>query len=415
MRPPSILSLLLHLQLTWESSAFQDFIRQRNTEFALNLYQQFTDAEEKSNLIISPAGVTFALGLLQLGAKGETSAQLENALGYTVHDSRVQHLLQSTYGALTNSSHSPNIHLACGLFVESGIQLSPKFSEDTAIWVNGSLQRVNFGNPNETTTLINKWVGTRSRGNQHYAFYEKLGVVGSEIQNVISQPIEDSSPAQIAVISTMHFKSKWQNPFSLSETQHFKFTKADGSVIKVPMMYQVSEVNYGQIKTGGNQRFIIVELSYLEHTVSMFIIIPSERKQGLSYVEPHITAQTLSTWAKSMRRMKMEVFLPRFKVQSKFNLKTVLSTLGITDLFSPTKADFRGISEHEKLFVSEAIHEARIEVTEDGTEAAAATAMFLMKRSRALVFKADRPFFFLLRHLNTGTIVFMGRVMDPLE
>ncbi|XP_055500185.1 probable serpin E3 [Leucoraja erinacea] len=412
MRPPSILSLLLHLQLTWESSAFQDFIRQRNTEFALNLYQQFTVAEEKSNLIISPAGVTFALGLLQLGAKGETSAQLENALGYTVHgsgeynlgayrdpanqfeetDSRVQHLLQSTYGALTNSSHSPNIHLSCGLFVESGIQLSPKFSEDTAIWVNGSLQRVNFGNPNETATLINKWVGTRSRG---------------EIQNVISQPIEDSSPAQIAVISTMHFKSKWQNPFSLSETQHFKFTKADGSVIKVPMMYQVSEVNYGQIKTGGNQRFIIVELSYLEHTVSMFIIIPSERKQGLSYVEPHITAQTLSTWAKSMRRMKMEVFLPRFKVQSKFNLKTVLSTLGITDLFSPTKADFRGISEHEKLFVSEAIHEARIEVTEDGTEAAAATAMVLMKRSRALVFKADRPFFFLLRHLNTGNALLM--------
>ncbi|XP_051870522.1 probable serpin E3 isoform X6 [Pristis pectinata] len=331
----SILNLLLHLLFTWRSCAFQD-IRQRNTEFALNLYQQFTEAEEYRNFVISPAGITFALGLLQLGAKGETSTQLENALGYTVHgtDSRVQHFLQTTYGDLTNSNHSPTIQLACGLFVESSIQLSPKFSEDMAVWVNGSLQRVNFGNPNETATLINKWVGTRSRG---------------------------------------------------------------------------------QIKTGSNQRFIVVELSYLEHTVSMFIIIPSERKKSISQVEPHITAQTLSTWTKSMRRMKMEVFLPRFKVKSKFNLKTVLKTLGITDLFSPSKADFRGISEHEKLFVSEAIHEARIEVTEDGTEAAAATAMVLLKRSRALVFKADRPFFFLLRHLNTGTIVFMGRVMDPLE
>ncbi|XP_051870518.1 probable serpin E3 isoform X2 [Pristis pectinata] len=395
----SILNLLLHLLFTWRSCAFQD-IRQRNTEFALNLYQQFTEAEEYRNFVISPAGITFALGLLQLGAKGETSTQLENALGYTVHDSRVQHFLQTTYGDLTNSNHSPTIQLACGLFVESSIQLSPKFSEDMAVWVNGSLQRVNFGNPNETATLINKWVGTRSRG---------------EIEDFISRPIENPSLAQIAVISTMHFKSKWQNPFSLSETQHFTFTKADGSVIKVPMMYQTSEVNYGQIKTGSNQRFIVVELSYLEHTVSMFIIIPSERKKSISQVEPHITAQTLSTWTKSMRRMKMEVFLPRFKVKSKFNLKTVLKTLGITDLFSPSKADFRGISEHEKLFVSEAIHEARIEVTEDGTEAAAATAMVLLKRSRALVFKADRPFFFLLRHLNTGTIVFMGRVMDPLE
>ncbi|XP_048397067.1 probable serpin E3 isoform X2 [Stegostoma tigrinum] len=330
----SVLNLLLYLLFTVKRVCpFQDTIRHLNTEFARNLYQKLTVDEEYRNIIISPTGVSIALELLQLGAKGNTFMQLENALGYTVHDSRVRHFLQSMYGDLANSTLTPTIHLACGLFVEANMQLSSHFSEDTAAWLNGSLQRVNLSNPNETAVLINKWVTTKSQG---------------------------------------------------------------------------------QVKTKSNQRFKAIELNYLEHAVSMLIVIPSEREKLISSVESHITALTLSAWTNSMRRMKMEVFLPKFKVQSKFNLKTLLTTLGITDLFNPSKADFSGISEQEKLFVSEAIHEAKIEVTEDGTEAAAATAVVLLKRSRALAFKADRPFFFLLRH-TTGRILFMGRVMDPLE
>ncbi|XP_048397066.2 probable serpin E3 isoform X1 [Stegostoma tigrinum] len=396
----SVLNLLLYLLFTVKRVCpFQDTIRHLNTEFARNLYQKLTVDEEYRNIIISPTGVSIALELLQLGAKGNTFMQLENALGYTVHDSRVRHFLQSMYGDLANSTLTPTIHLACGLFVEANMQLSSHFSEDTAAWLNGSLQRVNLSNPNETAVLINKWVTTKSQG---------------EIKDFMPQPMARASLTQIAVISTVYFKSTWENQFSTSKTQHLSFTRADGSVVKVPMMYQTSTVNYGQVKTKSNQRFKAIELNYLEHAVSMLIVIPSEREKLISSVESHITALTLSAWTNSMRRMKMEVFLPKFKVQSKFNLKTLLTTLGITDLFNPSKADFSGISEQEKLFVSEAIHEAKIEVTEDGTEAAAATAVVLLKRSRALAFKADRPFFFLLRH-TTGRILFMGRVMDPLE
>ncbi|XP_072440619.1 probable serpin E3 isoform X3 [Chiloscyllium punctatum] len=330
----SILNLLLYLLFTVRRACpFQDTIRHLNTEFARNLYRKLTEGEEYRNIIISPAGVSIALELLQLGAKGNTFMQLENALGYTVHDAGVRRFLQSVYGDLANSTVGPAVRVACGLFVEASVQLSSPFSDDTAAWLNGSLHRVNLGNPNETAMLINKWVTTKSQG---------------------------------------------------------------------------------QVKTGSNQRLKVIELTYLEHAVSMLIVIPSERENPISSVESQITAHTLSAWTNSMRRMKMEVFLPKFKVQSKFNLKTVLTTLGITDIFDPTKADFSGISEQEKLFVSEAIHEAKIEVTEDGTKAAAATAVVLLKRSRALAFKADRPFFFLLRQ-TTGRILFMGRVMDPLE
>ncbi|XP_016351043.1 putative serpin E3 [Sinocyclocheilus anshuiensis] len=104
-----------------------------------------------------------------------------------------------------------------------------------------------------------------------------------------------------------------------------------------------------------------------------------------------------------------------FKMQSRFNLKPVLQSLGISDVFSPSAADFRGISDGEGLFVSEAFHEVRIEVTEQGTKAASATAMVLLKRSRSAVFKADRPFLFILRQISTGSLLFIGRVLNPAE
>ncbi|XP_007905384.1 probable serpin E3 [Callorhinchus milii] len=401
MRRLTVQTLLLYLLLITRGCCdFQDTIKELNTEFALNFYHTFAGLEGYHNVIVSPASVTVALGLLQFGAKGNTFTQLENALGYNVHDLRVQRFLRKMYEDLTNSSHSPVVQLACGLFVESSVQLSPHFSERTAVWGNGSLQRANFSNPNETATLINNWVSAKS---------------GGEIRDFMACPMATPPLTQIAVASAMYFKSTWQKPFLLSETQHLSFTKADGTVVKVPMMYQTAEVNYGQIKTATNQRFTVLELSYLGHAVSMFIIIPSERRMPLSALEPHITSRSLSMWTNNMRRIKMDVFLPKFKVQNKFNLKMVLGALGMTDLFSPGEADFRGISEQDKLYVSEAIHEAKIEVTENGTKAAAATAMVLLKRSRSLVFKADRPFFFLLRHTNTGAILFMGRIMDPLE
>uniref|UniRef100_A0A3P9N677 Serpin peptidase inhibitor, clade E (nexin, plasminogen activator inhibitor type 1), member 3 n=1 Tax=Poecilia reticulata TaxID=8081 RepID=A0A3P9N677_POERE len=116
----------------------------------------------------------------------------------------------------------------------------------------------------------------------------------------------------------------------------------------------------------------------------------------------------------------MDIFLPRFRMQNKFSLRSVLPALGVSDAFNPTAADFTGISVEEGLYVSDAVHEVRIEVTEDGTKAAAATvfiipAMVLLKRSRAPVFKADRPFLFLLRQVNTGSILFMGRIMNPAD
>ncbi|XP_041116109.1 probable serpin E3 [Polyodon spathula] len=381
------------------SSHLQDSLKEINTEFAVRFYQKLAETKNNSNLIVSPVSVSVTLGLLQFGAQGNTFSQLESALGYNVNDHRVQDFLHRMYEDVTNSSRSTVLQLACALFVQNATKLSPAFAQYVSSWVNSSLQQANFSEPNLTRTQISQWVHSQS---------------GGEITDVMSCDLISSTLTQIAVVNTVFFKSTWQKQFLFTETHNLPFTIADGSTLKVPMMYQAAEVNFGQFKTPAEQRFTVVELSYLGNAVSMFVVLPSERKTSLSLIEPYITARGIALWASSLSKIKMDVFLPRFKIQNKFNLKTVLLSLGITDLFDPDKADFRGISEQDSLYVSEAIHEAKIEVTEEGTKASAVTAMVLLKRSRAPVFKADRPFFFLLRQANTGSILFVGRVQNPL-
>uniref|UniRef100_A0A3P8TZL8 Serpin domain-containing protein n=1 Tax=Amphiprion percula TaxID=161767 RepID=A0A3P8TZL8_AMPPE len=147
---------------------------------------------------------------------------------------------------------------------------------------------------------------------------------------------------------------------------------------------------FGQLRTGSDQRYTVLELPFLGRSLSLQVLLPSERKTLLSSLED---LQTLhEAWF-----INMDLLLVfQIQMQNKFNLRSVLPAMGISAAFNPTAADFTGISVEEGLYVSDAFHEVRIEVTEDGTKAAAATGMVLLKRSRAPVFKADRPFLFLL-------------------
>ncbi|EMP28033.1 Serpin E3 [Chelonia mydas] len=232
--------------------------------------------------------------------------QLENALGYNIHDPKVQDFLHTGYEEVTNSSQGPVVQLACALFVQAGVHLSPDFIEHSALWANSSLQKINFSEPNSTAAQINEWVTSNTEGQFH---------------------------------------------------------------------------------TTSLERFSVAELPYLGERVSMFVVLPSDRRTSLSQIESHLSAKIITVWANSLKRMKMDIFLPRFRIQSHFDLKMVLPALGITDMFDPTEADFKGISEQGGLYISEAIHRAKIEVTEEGAKASGAT----------------------------GSVLFIGRVTNPSE
>uniref|UniRef100_A0A8C5T5I3 Serpin family E member 3 n=1 Tax=Malurus cyaneus samueli TaxID=2593467 RepID=A0A8C5T5I3_9PASS len=356
-----------------------DELKELKTEFAISLYQHVSEAENKTNLVISPASVAVSLELLQFGARGNTFTELQDALGYSIHDQSVQDFLPMVDEGGTNSSQGTVVQLGCSLSVDAGVQLSLAFAARAARCANSSLQQSNLTDPN--TTHTQEWIPTDMAGNVRSA--------GSPL-------------SQVTLVSTLHFRSMWQKRFSFVDTQMLPFTTPEGSTLKVPTMHHTAEVNYGQFQTAALEAFSVVELPYLGDKLSMFLVLPSHKRTPLSQIESHLSAKTITLWANSLKRTKMDIFLPSFSIQSLFDLKTVFSALGIRDAFDPMTANFKGISEQDNLYISEVIHKAEIELTEDGTKASGTTAMVLLKRSRTPIFKADRPFTFFLRQVNTG-------------
>nr|XP_020643711.1 serpin E3 [Pogona vitticeps] len=371
-----------------------------NAEFAFTLYQRLAELDNQTNLIVSPASVSLSLGLLQFGAQGNTFVQLKRALGYTVHDQDVQDFLETIYKEGTNSSQGPIAQLACAIFVQAGIHLSPHFVQHVVFWANNTVQETNFSEPRRTAAQINEWIAMNTGDGGTNCL--PLETIGSPLN-------------QLAVVSTMYFKSTWQRKFTFTDTQTLSFTTTNGIVLKVPTMYLSAEVNYGEFLLDSLERISVVELLYLGETVSMFVVLPSDRRTPLAKVEVHLSSRTFLLWSNSLRRTKMDIFLPRFRIQNHIDLKAVLPALGITDMFDPTEANFKDISDEGSLYISEAIHKAKIEVAEDGTRASGTTAMVLLKRSRSPVFKADRPFNFLLWQARTGSVLFIGRLTNPSE
>ncbi|NXA79708.1 SERP3 protein, partial [Thryothorus ludovicianus] len=367
-----------------------DELKELKTEFAISLYRQVSEAENRTNLVVSPASVAVSLELLQFGAQGNTFTELQDVLGYSIHGNVLQKYL------LSYIFQGTVIQLGCSLLVDAGVQLLPDFSERAAHWANSSLLQTNLTDPN--TTHVQEWV--------------TKDLADEDVRGMTSESA-GSSLSQVTLVSTLYFRSMWQKKFSFSDSQMLPFITPEGLTLKVPTMHHTAEVNYGQFQTAALEAFSVIELPYLGEKLSMFLVLPSHKRTPLSQIESYLSAKTITTWANSLKRTKMDIFLPRFSIQSLFDLKTILSALGIRDAFDPTTANFKGISEQDSLYISQAIHKAEIEVTEDGTKASGATAMVLLKRSRTPIFKADRPFIFFLRQANTGSVLFIGRVTNP--
>ncbi|XP_021260287.1 serpin E3 [Numida meleagris] len=411
MLPIVFFALIVTWCLTKGNCISYDELKDLKIEFGINLYRHASEAENRTNLVISPASVAISLELLQFGAQGNTFMELQNALGYNIHDPSVQDMLHEVYEGRADSVQGVVAQLACSLFVHTGVQLSPHFAARAMHWANSSLQQADFTDPNRTAAQIQGWI-TGNLAGQPMSPSPSLSLADGDVHSVPSDGA--ASPlSRVAVVSTMYFKSTWLKKFSFLDTQILPFTTAEGSTLKVPTMHHTAEVNYGQFQTTTQDAFSVAELPYLGEKLSMFIVLPSHKRTPLSQIESHLSAKTIALWSSGLKRMKMDIFLPRFSIQSLFDLKTVFSALGIRDAFDPITANFKGISEQAGLYISEAIHKAKIEVTEDGTKASGATAMVLLKRSRTPIFKADRPFTFFLRQANTGrcTCCFSSRII----
>jgi len=212
--------------------------------------------------------------------------------------------------------------------------------------------------------------------------------------------------------NAIYFKSNWAEPFPKRATRDQPFHLAAGGDVTVPMMHQVQRMGYME-----GDGFQMVEMPYVGHQLSMLVMLP-RKTSGLPEFERTLTADTLDQWLKAVRNRRVDLFLPRFKTTSQFNLSKVLKAMGMRDAFSPDAADFSGMTTAQRLFISEVIHKAYVDVNEEGTEAAAATAVGMKasampRPEEPVVFRADHPFMFIIRHRQTGSILFAGRLANP--
>ncbi|XP_059544413.1 leukocyte elastase inhibitor-like [Myotis daubentonii] len=372
-----------------------------NTRFAVDLFRTLKDSNPSGNIFISPMGISSALAMVFLGARGTTEAQMSK----TLHFDAVKEIHSSfqSLNADINKRGAPHIlKLANRLYGEKTYEFLPEFLASTQKMYGAELASVDFQRASEDARkLINEWVKGQTEG---------------KIPELLSAGMVDNT-TKLVLVNAIYFQGNWEETFSKEATTDtpFRLNKKDTKTVK--MMYQKSKFPFGYIK---DLKCRVLELPYQGRDLSMVILLPDDIEDeatGLKKIEKQLTLKKLHKWTKpdNLRSIEVNVHLPRFKLEDTYNLNSHLKSLGIEDLFNP-KADLSGISRARDLFISEIIHKSFVEVNEEGTEAAAATAVIgcgcaLMPKTENFV--ADHPFIFFIRHNPSANILFLGRLSSP--
>jgi len=368
-----------------------------NTAFALDLYAKL--AAGPGNLFFSPLSVSGCLAIVYAGARGQTESQIAKVLHFSISQTQ----LHSAFGALQRQLREveaqPGIQLniANALWAEQGHPFLPDFLETARAEYQANINQADFrSSANAAIQEINQWVSQQTK---------------DKIQNILP---EGSLNAQTRLVlaNAIYFKGLWAKQFDKTQTstQAFHFSK-EGQV-DVPLMHRVDEVRYCD-----HTNFQAVELPYSSNQLSLVMLLPRQAN-GCHELEERLTPPLLSESIAQMKIQKVEMFLPRFKVESSLELARPLAQMGMADAFGP-QADFSGIDGTHSLSISAVFHKAWGEVNEEGTEAAAATVGTI--RATAVmrpitpppVFRADHPFIFLIRDRESGALLFLGRLENP--
>jgi serpin B len=380
-------------------------VAEGNNQFALQLYGKLSK-EQESNLFCSPFSISSALAMTYAGARGETAEQMADALHFTtgqdqLHPAFKEFLSQLAGGSkAVNSKAQPPYQLAIAnrLWSARGHAFLDPFLRTTREQYGAELEQLDFSKSDAARGRINAWVEKQTQG---------------KIKDLIAPRVLNDS-TRLVLTNAIYFKGDWDHPFEKSSTKDEAFHVSDSKEVTAPLMRQHRDFGYAETKD-----LQILEMPYEGGDLSMLVLLP---RPGTSLDSATAAAmessKSLQQQLAKVRSKEVIVHLPRFTMTSQFNLAETLAAKGMKNAFDTSRADFSGMSSEERLMISAVIHKAFVEVNEKGTEAAAATAIELAPASAAveeepIVFRADRPFAFLIRHLPTGAILFMGRVLDP--
>ncbi|MBN2127964.1 MAG: serpin family protein [Sedimentisphaerales bacterium] len=381
-----------------------------NNRFALQLYQKLRSGD--GNLFFSPYSISTALAMTYAGARGQTETQMAETLGFATSAEVLARIGASgkpltrkefadAFGHIIKGLNARGdeaqyqLRVANALWGQKDYESLSSFTKGIEAAYGGKLQELDFvTGAEQARKTINAWVEKQTN---------------DKIKDLISPGVLDAM-TRLVLTNAIYFKGNWASQFEKDRTREAPFTLRDGEKVQVPMMNQ--RARFGYAETDALQ---VLELPYVGEELSMVILLPRET-DGIDALEGDLTAENLATWLGRIRKREVIVSVPRFKMTSKFGLASVLASMGMPLAFS-RNADFSGMTGKRDLFISAVIHQAYVDVNEEGTEAAAATGVVMkltsMGPDRTPVFRADHPFIFMIRDAKSGSILFLGRVLNP--
>lgn len=405
MKTPSLLPCLLIGPLTLlggpaTSIAPADItaLARDNGEFALALYRKLSASD--GNVFLSPYSISAALAMTYAGARGDTERQMAASLHFSLSQSRLHPAFAGLDAQLAEAQRSGGIRLsvANSLWPQKDYALLADYLSLVKTQYGVSVTALDYAGATEAArATINGWVAEKTE---------------QRITDVI-QPGDLTPLTRLVLANAIYFKGTWRSEFKVARTRPEPFLLAAGGSVPTPLMTQTLKCRHASLPS-----LDLVELPYVGGSAAMLVLLPKDAA-GLRRLESELTGAKLTSWLGELRQKDVTVFLPKFKVTCRFNLGSTLAEMGMPDAFDVGKANFSGMDGRtDGLFIGSVVHKAFVDVNEEGTEAAAATGVAMAVRSMPsppVVFRADRPFVFLIQHRETGSILFAGRVADPTK
>jgi serpin B len=372
-----------------------------NTDFAFDMYHQIRQGQS-GNFFFSPQSISQALAMTWGGAKGDNATQMAEVLSFTLPQERLHpafNLLDLTLasrgqGAQGMDGQGFRLRLVNAIWGQQGYGFLDSFLDLLAVNYDAGLRLLDFfTDPNAARLVINDWVEQQTEG---------------KIKDLL-EPGTVTGDTRLVLTNAIYFNAQWKDVFPKENSQDGQFNLLDGSSVTVPMMANYTE--YGYAAGAGYQA---VELPYDGDELAMLIVVPDAGR--FAEVEASLDGAAVAGLAAGLEPHALTVTLPKWTNDTKFSCKDQLQGLGMTDAFSPPTADFTGINGGvEPLWISDVIHQAHVLVNEYGTEAAAATAVIMVGGAMPdpLRVDVDRPFIYVIRDRPTGTILFVGRILNP--
>jgi serine protease inhibitor len=365
--------------------------------FGLDLFSRTASlAEKNKNTTVSPLSVSLALAMTYNGARGETKTEMEKAMNLAgLTPEQINNSHKALVEALQSSDPNVILEIANAIYYHQGFTVLPDFTSTNRNFYNAEVNSLNFANTAEALKTINGWVAQKT--------HDKIPTI-----------IDTIDPAlRMILLNAIYFNGIWKNKFGEKDTHNYPFYLADGTQKDVPTMKLETSLEYTS-----NNLFSAVNLPYGNGQFQMTVLLPNEGKTTKNVISG-LNTDNWQKWMKSFETSKpVVVTMPRFKFSWELKLNDILQSMGMKQAFMGESADFSGISGGKDLYIGYVIHKTYIDVNENGTEAAAVTAVGMVNTSIGVpdtkkYFTVNRPFLFAITEKTTGAILFIREVTNP--